>query len=341
MNNLKLISGARLSEGGLHLGHYLGCLSPLTAFPEDEYCFYFIITDTSPAHRLVDQATDPDLINMASDLLATKYAARVKIVLQSRILCEGPVLFTALKDLITFRQLQGVHPQRQKIRENQANLSTSDFTFILDEIFGFLALDASYVLMNDDNFRFVCFARRTAKKFNNVYGRVLSEPLLRHGTVSRLLGKDEQRMTKANGNAIYLSETGESLRNKAQQLVNSTQRAGFIRLDSAGKPIQSDSSPVPDTFLPFTYLRVFGDPLNAETIVTDFKEGSLSIYDLADEVFRTLEGVMAPIREAREYYRHRPQDVWAKIEEDSAKTLEVVHATEKRVVDAIRRRMSR
>lgn len=337
MKRKNLVSGARLSDGGLHLGHYLGCLSPLSEFPEQYYDYFFIMADTSLPYRLIDPGKDEALIDMASDLLSTEYSDRIKIVLQSKINCEAPILLSTLKHLMTLKQVQSVHPRWKQIREHKLNCSLEDFIFILNEVYNYLSLDTSYVLTNDDNLRFVRYAKRISKKINNIYGHTTAEPTLKHGIVPRLLGYDLQRMTKSNKNAISLSEDREDLRRKVVQLISSGYMRRLVNLDSSAHLIHPFTAT--DSFLPFTYLKVFCAGEESKSIIDLFQRGRISLYELAEEVFRILDVFLGKMREPRAFYKNHPADIWRRIESDTQQAIEIVHDVETRVVSSIRKSM--
>lgn len=327
-----IISGARLGRGGLHLGHYLGCLSPLSAIPLADATYFFVIGDTSPAHRILDKELDSDLIAMISDLLASQYGERIKVVLESRIQFEAPILLNTLCEIVTFNQIYSRHPNRLRIKAGDPLISIGDFIFILYEIYRFLAIDANYVFMNTDNLKFVDFARQVARKFNNMYGKSLSEPRLEHGIFPRLLGYNGQKMAKANNNCIFLAESRESLETKTHKLVMSRPVLSFLEGDYLPQP----TSFVPDDFIPFTYLKAFGPQPIADELITSFRSGKLPLPNLAHEVFRTLDNFITPMRIAQQFYRNNPKLIWERVEQNSQEALEIVHKTESRVVSALR-----
>lgn len=337
MSTSNIMSGARLSPGGLHLGHYLGCLSPLAAFPKEKSSYFFVIGDTSPIYRQIDQELHPDFIAMTSDLLSTPFGDRIKVVQKSKIVFEAPVLLHTLHNLVTFQQVLARHPQRAQIRTAETIISIGEFFFILYEILQFLALDVGYVFMNTDNLKFVDFARRVARKFNNKYGKTLYEPSLKHGIFPRLLGYNGQKMAKSNKNCIFLAESHEALKKKTNKLIVSKTILSFL----GGAYVPPVALTIPDDFLPFTYLRVFGSEATANEISAAFCSGKLPLPDLASEVLKVLEAFVSPMRAAQEYYRHHPKLVWDRVKENTQEAIEIAHVTERRVVSAIRAAMSK
>lgn len=335
---INLVSGVRLKKDGLHLGHYLGCLSPLSTINE-EYRYFFVIDDLSPASSLIAPQSNRNLISIASDALATGYGEKIIFLLKSHLVSRSPLLHNILRELMTLRQIKSIHPKRKIIREQKDALTLADFTFILYEVLTHLALDADYVIMNDDNKRFVDYSRKIARKFNNKYSACLSEPILLHGPLPRLLGYNLEKMAKSNNNCIYLSDDAETIKKKVDQIVKYKETVSIF-VDSDGLFISPKDVNLSNNYLPFTYFRLFGEEKKYAKILQNFRNGSLSLNKLSEELARTINEFLQPMRSLQNYYRNNPDKIWERISIDTEMAIRFVERTDRKVKDVIKAKLN-
>ncbi len=316
------MGGARLSQGGLHLGHYLGCLTPLEDLLGDEY--FFVIRDRGKTCTLNNLKSNPNIINMVSDLLSTSYANRISIVPQSFLHSRYQLMQDFILDILTLTQLQNAHPRKKRIKNDDTfNISLKDFLFPVETICTYFSLNAKYILMNDDSLRFVSFAKRVSQKLANLNGTPLVvTPTLKHGVVPRLLGYNYQKLSKGHNNCIFLSESDEQLAFKVKQLF-------LFKYLFVHEPEFKDTytnSPhnfvLPKSFLPLLYLRAFG---------SDVTDGDLERYrnpalqnELENRLLIDLKQLIDPMREKKKYYINNPDECWLAIESGIDKASGVV-----------------
>jgi tryptophanyl-tRNA synthetase len=333
MVQLNLVSGARLAPGGLHLGHYLGCVSPLFGFSQNSV-YFFVVEDVSLSYLLTARERNHDLLIMLVDLMAASSSLpnQTRYVLDSSLQPDYIGLLNLISLMTTTNQLEGVHPRKKQIRSGAKGISVKDFLFPMDEVCRFLLLDCDYVLMNDDNSRFVDFARKVARKVNNEFKKiVLSEPVLRHGVLPRLLGYDYRKMNKGNQNCIFLSDSGEILRDKVAELCS----VDFYREWKSTQNSEAHDwlGSLPDDFLPFDYLRAFRDLPDTPTMIEYFKDPRF-LHELGTEVLLAIERVLEPMREPRAFYHGHPEKIWTKLEEDTEAAKELMRRVSARVLSA-------
>jgi tryptophanyl-tRNA synthetase len=331
---MTLVSGARLSPGGLHLGHFLGCLSPLEQIPPGAH-YFFVITDKVTPEQLVCE-DDPDFRDIVLDLLSSPFSERITICRQSEILATAPVLHAVLGHFISLNQLIRVHPKRQEIRAGVKTPSLAEMFFVLDVTCYILALNGTIVLMNDDNSRFVDFARSVARKLNASYGMLFNLPVLQHGCQPRLLGFNYRKMAKANGNAIFVSDDPGVLRAKVRRLFLRRYYLKF-RKDHAGVGNHFFTS----DFLPFQYLRTLRPGDASEQVIASFTAGKMSLEELQNEVFIVLNSILEPMRVARAKISQNAPEITERLEKDRRLTLTVVEGIEQRIVMMLREVASR
>jgi tryptophanyl-tRNA synthetase len=331
---MNLMSGARLSSGGLHLGHYLGCLSPLSNFSEN-FKYFFVIRDRGEIQLSENLKANCDLITMMGDLMATSYASKIKIVLQSSLYTHYIALLDYIQEIVTLNQLENVHPKRKQIKHGNSKLLLKDFLFPLDSVCTYFILDAEYVIMNDDNLRFVSFAKRISQKIANIYQEpILVTPQLIHGKIPRLLGYNYQKVCKANNNCMFLSDSDDVLEQKVEKLFSFK----YLFRNNPSLEREYSRSPntfiLPKTFLPLLYLQAFSDEPNLEQTLERFRNPRLQ-DELRSLLNSTLKKIIVPMREIREYYINHPSELWMKLEENTVEAVTVARGVESRVSNIV------
>jgi len=180
---------------------------------------------------------------------------------------------------------------------------------------------AQAVPVGRDNQSHVELAREMARKFNNLYGEVFPEPESIIGDVPLLIGTDGQnKMSKSLGNAIYLSDNAESVRQKVMGMYTDPKRL------RATDPGTVEGNPV------FIYHDAF-NPSYAE--VDDLKEryrkGQVGDVEVKEKLALAINNFLEPIREKRAYYAAHPtlpRDILAsgirRMQAEARQTMELV-----------------
>ena len=223
-------------------------------------------------------------------------------MLQSRATARLGHLRDFVYSEVSARQLADVHPSMRRSELSTSPLTLSSFLFPVDQALYTLGLRATHVFMNDDNKRFVDFTRVIAKRFNRRYGDYLTSPTLVHGVLPRLLGTDNEKMSKSRRNCIFLADTRESLSPKVKKLF----RYGYF-------PHHEN---LPDTYLPFQFLKAFGGAEDIEAIEV-FRSGVISKLDLAYRLEECLERALAVRRAESIALQQRPELLVDRVEQDT------------------------
>jgi tryptophanyl-tRNA synthetase len=155
---------------------------------------------------------------------------------------------------------------------------------------------AQVVPVGRDNQSHVELARELARRFNNLYGEVFPEPDSIIGDVPLLVGTDGQsKMSKSVGNAIYLSDDVETVKQKVMNMYTDPKRL------RATDPGTVEGNPV------FIYHDAF-NPSKAE--VDDLKEryrvGKVGDVEVKQKLAIAINNFLEPFREKRAYYLAHP-----------------------------------
>jgi len=320
MKKLILASGVRLSNKGLHLGHYLGCFTPLSNFTED-YDFYFIINDVSNL-ELNTKDKEDTLINMVEDILSIETPKNIRIFLQSDILKHQSDFYSKIQKITSFNQLIAANPHNKIIKTGKSQLSVLDYLFPIRDTVVYLSLETDIVLMNDDNSRIIDFSRRVSQKINNLMNMgnnhpKLKQPYLKTGFIPRLLGFDYRKMCNRNNNAIYLTESPEILKNKINKTVNTKYLNYYLKEkfnDSIPENLDLNAY-----FVPKLIAEIFGE----SNLFFEFEKNNVGEYVLKDDssyvknqVCKIVEQSLFKFRTKKEVFENKKDIIRAKLRDD-------------------------
>lgn len=320
---MTIVTGARLTPGGLHLGHYVGCFSSMT---DDDDGAIFVIGDRA-AEGQQAALTTSTLVAMLADIGALD--GRVRVVLQSHLHASYEELLHRVEAMVTFRQLQATHPAKRRIRAGDFDASVKAFLFPLDSACTYLVLDADVVMMNDDNQRIVALAQRLAKRINGLPSRgVVRVPRLVHGKEPRIVGYNYKKMSKGNGNAIFFADDDQTLAKKIEDLLSLKY---FLRGDPMSR-VAYASAPaafvLPQTYAPFVLLRALGYTLDESTRKRlQLVSGRAELRSLLTAAIRS---IIVPVRARSTELRNAPTALLAQLE---AETEQVCARARRRVAE--------
>lgn len=326
MSNSKprLLTGDR-PTGRLHLGHYVGSLANRVRL-QHQYESFFIIADL---HTLTTRP-EPEYIKEIPifvretllDYLAVGIDPEISTIFVQSAIPETYQLNLLLEMLVTVPRLERMPTLKDMARA--ANIDSMPFGLlgypVLQSV-DILLPRAQVVPVGRDNQSHVELARELARRFNNLYGETFPEPEPIIGDVPLLVGTDGQgKMSKSLGNAIYLSDDADTVREKVRGMYTDPKRL------RATDPGTVEGNPV------FIYHDAF-NPSRAE--VDDLKEryrqGRVGDVEVKEKLAAAINNFLEPFREKRAYYLAHPtipRDVLARgilaMQNEAKATMEIV-----------------
>ncbi len=326
----RLLSGARLSAGGLHLGHYLGCFSSISRFVGKADACFFIILDRCAYPLGVDIRECHLLSEMVADIVAIQSPIPVYIALESRMHDFIVPIADSLAATVTLTQLQNVHPSKKWIKAGHRNVRIADLLFPIQIAALYAVMNCNYLIANDDSQRFVKFAKTLFHKVHNEHPAFLAKaPTLVHGIEPRLIGWNYRKMSKGNNNAIFLSDADAVIHTKIEQLFDYRQlRRAFpekVQLSGA-------SFNVPSEFAPFSFLKAFMP--EREDLIAACSEPTKHNL-VKSELFNVLSKLIEPIRERRENLLQSPDALHSIVETGTSKAREIADKTSQALINAL------
>ena len=148
--------------------------------------------------------------------------------------------------------------------------------------------------MGQDQVPHIELTRKIVRRFNELYAPVLIEPKALVGECSRLVGLDgNSKMSKSLNNAIYLSDSAETIEKKVRSAITDPAR---IHPTDPGHP---------DICTIFSYQQVFNQDEVAE-IEEVCKAGRIGCVACKKKLAAVIDSLLEPMRERRKKWEKEP-----------------------------------
>jgi tryptophanyl-tRNA synthetase len=299
MGKKRVLSGMR-PTGPAHLGHLVGAFENWVAMQDELECFYCIVD----WHALTtDYANTSELRNnireLALDFLAVGLdPKRSTLFVQSHVPAHAE-LHLLLSMVVPLPWLERVPTYKEQIEQlREKDLNTYGFLgYPLLQSADILIYRADFVPVGEDQKPHVELTREIARRFNNFYGPVLSEPDVRLTPTPKLPGTDGRKMSKSYGNTINIGEDEKSIRQKLKTMV--TDPARKLRTDK-GDP---NKCPVYDLH------KVFSTQETQAWSAEGCRTAGIGCIECKSALADHLVARLAPLSARRRDYEKRPDDV--------------------------------
>jgi tryptophanyl-tRNA synthetase len=322
----RILSGMR-PTGPLHIGHLTGALDNWVRLM-DAYDCYFAIVDW---HALTTDYSDPkdvrqNVLEVATDWLAAGLdPARCTLFIQS-LVPEHAELHLLLSMIVPVPWLERVPSYKeQQTQLAEKDLSTYGFLgYPLLQSADIMVYKADAVPVGEDQAPHVELTREVVRRFNHFYGPVFPEPRTLLTEVPRVPGTDGRKMSKSYGNAVFLKDPPETVRQKIRPMV--TDPARKRRVD----PGNPEICPV------FDLHKAFSSKETQEWAAQGCRTAGIGCLDckggLLDHLLHRLEGIHA----RRPEFAARPDSVWDILKAGSDRARETARATMDEVRSAMK-----
>lgn len=344
MAKKKIILTGDRPTGKLHLGHLVGSLKNRVKLQNsgkfDE--MYIMIAD---AQALTDNADNPDkirenIIEVALDYLSVGLdPKKATIFIQSQISALTELTFY-YSNLVTVSRLKRNPTVKNeiKLRNFEANIPVGFFTYPISQAADITAFKANVVPVGEDQLPMIEQTREIVRTFNRTYKNILIEPtalLPESKAALRLPGIDgNAKMSKSLGNGIYLSDSKEEVKRKIMGMYTDP---NHIHVEDPGN---TKNNPV------FTYLEAFANEQdfqkflpqykNLDELKAHYEKGGLGDMVVKKFLLAVIENILEPIREKRNYYENRIDEVYKMLKDGSDKANIVANETLNQVKNAMK-----
>ena len=268
MEKKKFLTGDR-PTGRLHIGHYFGSLANRVEMQNSgEYDPHILIADVQ---ALTDNFNNPEKVRKNIREVMLDYLSvgidpnKTTIIIQSMVpeIAELTVFYS---NLVTIARLERNPTVKTEIAQKKELFGESvTYGFLgypVSQAADITAFEGAYVPVGEDQLPLIEQCREIVRKFNSIYGEVLTEPEAVLSSAKRIKGLDgNEKMGKSLGNAIYLSDTPEEIEKKVMGAVTDPNR---IRKDDKGNP---------DVCMVAYYHNLFTDKDECKKICEECKKG--------------------------------------------------------------------
>ena len=227
MNKPSLISGIKPS-GRLHIGNYLGALKNFVELQNSgKYeCFFFIADYHSLTEAHNPKEKPKQILDLMTDYLAVGLDPKKSTLLQQSAVPQVTELMWILNTLTPMGELGRMTQFKDKAASGSAGAENAGlFTYPVLMAADILLYDAKKVPVGDDQLQHLELARTLARRFNNRFGKVFTEPQPILTPTPRIMSLQNplKKMSKTDPNGcIFLDDTPEKIREKLMRAVTDT-----------------------------------------------------------------------------------------------------------------------
>jgi len=326
MTKKRVLSGMQPS-GLLHLGNLMGALENWRKLQDEYECFFFI----ADWHALTSQYADTSRMRayiheMVIDWLAAGIDPEKSVIFRQSQLPEHAVFHVLLSMITPLPWLERVPTYKEKIEQVQdKELHTYGFLgYPLLQAADILIYKAGFVPVGIDQLPHVELTREICRRFNALYGEVLSEPQPLMTQYPKLLGTDGRKMSKSYNNCLYLSDSPEELTKKVMAMMTDPARQ---RRSDPGNP---DVCPL------YSLDRIFAPKEWCDHVNVECRKAGLGCVDDKKEFLKHLLAYLKPIQERRKEFAADPKKVAELIAEGSRKARIIARKTLEEITGAMK-----
>ncbi|PXY33851.1 tryptophan--tRNA ligase [Prauserella flavalba] len=205
MTGIRVLTGDR-PTGPLHIGHYFGSLRNRVRLQGQGADLFVVIADYQV---LTDRDVAENLQEYVEELLLDYLAVGIDpaastIFTHSHVASLNQLLLPLLS-LVSVAELRRNPTVKDEIAASrQARVSGLMFTYPVHQAADILFCGADVVPVGQDQLPHLELTRLLARRFNERYGQLFTEPEALLGEAPALLGVDGRKMSKSRENAIAL-----------------------------------------------------------------------------------------------------------------------------------------
>jgi tryptophanyl-tRNA synthetase len=312
-----VLSGMR-PTGPLHLGHLAGPLRNWIKMQDEYRCFYTIVT----WHALSSEYQNSKVIKEYTLELAVDWMSigldpnKSVLFIQSEVK-EHAELHLVLSMVTPLPWLERVPTFKEMQRENpDKELNTYGFLgYPMLQAADILIYKADVVPVGEDQVYHLEFTREVARRFNRLYGKTFPEPQTLLSEVPRLAGIDGRKMSKSYGNAIFLQDPPQTMRQKIETMMTDIRRK---RRTDPGEP---EDCPA------FTLHKAFVSQEKREELAQGCRTAGIGCLECKNVVIERLDEILSPYREKRKNFKKNPRLVWDILEEGNRRARDAAQKT--------------
>jgi tryptophanyl-tRNA synthetase len=312
----RVLSGTRPS-GRIHLGNLEGALRNYVRLQQEYDCFYFI----ADWHALTDGYADTstlqdDILEVTIDYLAAGIDPERSTLFVQSHLPEHAILHLLLSMIVPLPWLERVPTFKEKTDNLQPGSSPGYglLGYPVLQAADILIYHADFVPVGQDQLPHLELTREIARRFNSLYGDVLTEPQALLTPTPLVPGIDNRKMSKSYGNHICLADD------------DATVRAKVMRMFTDPKKIYRGDKGHPDN-CPVYFFHTLYNAENAPVVHSTCSEGSRGCVECKKEMADHLLESLGPIRAQRRLWEGQKDEVREILRQGAEKARAVAQVT--------------
>jgi tryptophanyl-tRNA synthetase len=289
--------------GPLHLGHYLGSLKQRVEL-QDIYKQYVMIADMQ---ALTDYFDRPEMVHknvleVCLDYLAVGIDPQKTTIFIQSMIPEIAELTMYFLNLVSVSRLLRNPTVKTEVASKgfEERLPAGFLIYPVSQAADIVIVKGTIVPVGEDQLPHIEQTNEIINAFNRMYGvDIFGHVTGRISKTPRLPGVDGKvKMSKSLGNAIYLSDSADSIAAKVMKMYTDPDH---LHVNDPGK-VEGN--------VVFSYLDIFDGEVEAVAeLKAHYQRGGLGDVKLKRHLIDVLENIIAPIRQRREQLAQDPQAV--------------------------------
>lgn len=287
--------------GPLHLGNLAGALRNWLRLQDEYNCYYTIVTWHALSSEYQDsRSIKENTFEVAVDWLSIGLDPERSVLFIQSEVKEHAELHLLLSMITPLPWLERVPTFKEIQREmNDRDLNTYGFLgYPVLQTADILIYKAEIVPVGEDQAPHLELAREICRRFNRYFGEVFPEPQMLLTETPRIAGTDGRKMSKSFGNAIYLKDPPEVIKEKIATMMTDTRRK---RRHDPGVP---EDCPV------FTLHRAFVNHAKREELAAACRVAGIGCLECKQVLIDSLVELLTPYWQKRKFYESHPAEVW-------------------------------
>ncbi|HEV2917251.1 MAG TPA: tryptophan--tRNA ligase [Candidatus Babeliales bacterium] len=321
MPDKKIVLTGDRPTGHLHLGHYIGSLKQRIAL-QHTYIQYIMIADLQ---ALTDNAAHPEkvrdnIMQVALDYLSIGIDPTLSTIFIQSLIPEIAELTIVYLNLVTVSRLERNPTVKTEIRQKEfgSSIPAGFLMYPVHQAADITIVKGQVVPVGADQLPMIEQTNEIVRTFNRLYHTdILQEVEAYIPPIGRLPGIDgKAKMSKSLGNAIYLSDSADIVKQKVMQMYTDP---NHIHVHNPGK-VEGNTV--------FMYLDAFDPDLHAvEVLKEHYQKGGLGDVALKKRLIDVLNAFLDPIRLRRKELETDPHYSMQCLQDGTKKVQQVAKET--------------
>jgi tryptophanyl-tRNA synthetase len=316
MTKPRILSGVQPS-GKLHIGNYLGALKNFVALQNSgKYeCLFFVADLHSITENYNPEKKQQEILDLALDFLAAGLDPKKSTLFVQSLIPEHLELAWIFDVITPVAELERMTQYKDKSAKQTKNINAGLLTYPVLQAADILIYKPQFVPVGHDQLQHLELSNEIARRFNNRFGTVFEpiKPLLTQTPRVMSLLDPAKKMSKSDGNGIYLADEPEEILEKIKKAVTDTAPDGKTKSPGVANL--------------FGLLEQFGKEEDVKRFNIAHKTGTIRYSELKETLAQRIAEHFAAFREKRKHLSESPEKVIALLKSGGTKARKIASQT--------------